>query len=123
MASNDSYDTVPTVVIILPTSRANIAPPAGPTVAGTFAATSIATMSGTNTSAGTIPVGVPIVVSSSPQGGTALEVGGIRRELRLAGLSIYALRHLEKAKAFQEPTIEVHDYKSKEKYTVSSRAF
>jgi hypothetical protein len=83
----------------------------------------MATIPGANTSSGPVPVSVPIVISSSPQGGTALEVGGARRELRLAQLSIYALRHLEKAEAFQELTIEVHDYKNKEKVTVSLRAF
>jgi hypothetical protein len=122
MASNDSNDTLEAVAIILPTPMANIALPAGATVAGTFAATGMATIPTGNISSGPVPVGVPIVISSSPQGGTALEVGGARRELRLAQLSIYALRHLENAEAFQEPTIEVHEYKGKEKVAVSSRA-
>jgi hypothetical protein len=121
MASNDSNDTLELVAIILPTPMANIALPAGATIAGTFAATGMATIPTGNISSGPVPVGVPIVISSS-QGGTALEVGGARRELRLAQLSIYALRHLENAEAFQEPTIEVHEYKGKEKPAVSSRA-
>ncbi|PMD15519.1 hypothetical protein NA56DRAFT_709646 [Hyaloscypha hepaticicola] len=86
---------------------AHTAHQAGATVAGTFAATGMATIPAGNTTSGPVPVGVPIVISSSPQGGTELEIGGARRELRLAQLSIYAFRHLEKAEAFQESTIEV----------------
>ncbi len=88
---------------------------------GTFAATGMATIPAADTSAGPVPVGVPITVSSSPHGGTVFEVGGARKELYLAQLSIYTLRHLEKAEAFQERTIEVHEYKGKEKIAVSSR--
>ncbi len=121
MASNNTYDTSIAVAIIIPsvgqaTTFTSDAPQAGSPLAGTFAAEGMAT----NTFSGPVPVGVPIVISSSPQGGTELEYGGGRRELHLATLSVYALRHLEKAEGFEGATIEVHEYKSKEKSTVSS---
>jgi hypothetical protein len=125
VASNNTYDTSIAVAIILPsvgqaTTLVSNAPPAGAPLAGSFASAGMATIPAANTFSGPIPEGVPIVISSSPQGGTELTYGGGRRELHLATLSVYALRHLEKAEAFEGATIEVHEYKSKEKSTVSS---
>jgi hypothetical protein len=125
MASNASYDSSIAVAILLPsvgqaTTLATNAPPAGTSLTGNFAAEATTTMPAANAFPGPVPEGVPIVVSSSLQGGTELAYRGGRRELRLATLSVYALRHLEKAEAFEGATIEVYEYKSKEKSTVSS---
>jgi hypothetical protein len=126
MAPNNLYDTLEAVAIVLPsvgraTTFASNVPPAGASVASTLAAVGMATIPAANTFSGPVPVGVPIVVSSSPIGGTALEFGGRRKELHLAKQSVYAARHLQKAEAFQGPTIEVQEHKSNDKFRVSSR--